>query len=88
MAVLGILSIVFFGLELYRKPRFIQNFEEEEYGREHPFLEPVSVVEGLAVYATGQGEPVLLCQLPHHGGVTDLLVRCQMALAWHVSKKF
>lgn len=56
---------LFLGLGLYRKPRYIRNFEEEEYGRERPFVEPVSVVGGLAVYAVGSGEPVLLFPYPH-----------------------
>jgi hypothetical protein len=52
------------GLGLHRKPRYIRNFEEE-YGKEHPFVEPVSVIDGLAVYAVGSGEPVLLFPYPH-----------------------
>jgi pimeloyl-ACP methyl ester carboxylesterase len=63
--VLGILTVLFFSLGLHRKPQYIQNFEEEEYGRERPFVEPVSVVGGLAVYAIGSGEPVLLFPYPH-----------------------
>ena len=65
LAVLGILSVLFFSLGLHRTPQYIQNFEEEEYGREHPFVEPVSVVDGLAVYSVGSGEPVLLFPYPH-----------------------
>jgi pimeloyl-ACP methyl ester carboxylesterase len=61
----GVALALFFGLGLYRKSRYIRNFEEEEYGRERPFIEPVSVKEGLAVYAVGSGEPVLLFPYPH-----------------------
>jgi hypothetical protein len=65
LAALAILVVVIFGLGLYRKPRYIQNFEEEEYGREYPFIEPASVVDGLAVYTVASGEPVLLFPYPH-----------------------
>jgi pimeloyl-ACP methyl ester carboxylesterase len=65
LAVAGILLVIFFGLGLYRKPRFIQNFEGEEYGPEQGFVEPVSVVDGLAVYTVGEGDPVLLFPYPH-----------------------
>lgn len=65
VAVLGIFCVLFFGLGLYRRPHYIQNFEEEEYGREHPFVDPVSVVDGLAIYTVGHGEPVLLFPYPH-----------------------
>ena len=36
--VLAVLLLIFFSLELHRRPRWIRNFEEEEYGRERPFL--------------------------------------------------
>ena len=65
LAVLVILAVLFFSLGMHRKPRYVQNFEEEEYGKEHPFVEPVSLVDGLAVYTAGSGEPVLLFPYPH-----------------------
>jgi proline iminopeptidase len=65
LSVLGILTVLFFSLGLHRRPQYIHNFEEEEYGQEHPFVEPVSVADGLAVYAAGKGEPVLLFPYPH-----------------------
>jgi pimeloyl-ACP methyl ester carboxylesterase len=65
LAVLGILIVLFFGLGLHHRPQYIQNFEEKEYGREHAFVEPVSVVDGLAVYTAGRGAPVLLFPYPH-----------------------
>lgn len=65
LAVLVVLAVLVFGLGLHRKPRYIQNFEEEEYGRQDPFVEPDSVVDGLAVYRVGSGEPVLLFPYPH-----------------------
>ena len=65
LAILAILSALFFGLGLHRKPEYIQNFEEEEYGWEHPFLEPLSMDDGLAVYSVGRGEPLLLFPYPH-----------------------
>lgn len=63
--VLGIASVLFFGLGMYRQPRYIRNFEEAEYGNVHPFVEPSSVVDGLAVYTAGSGEPILLFPYPH-----------------------
>ncbi len=82
LMVLGIVTVLFFGLELHRKPQYIQNFEEEEYAREQPFVEPASVVDGLAVYSVGSGEPVLLFPYPHghttepmaQGSIGDILV--------------
>jgi proline iminopeptidase len=78
VAALGILGVLVFGLELYRRPCYIQNFEEEEYGREHPFVEPVSVVDGLAIYAMGHGEPVLLFPYPH-GHTTEPMAQGPIA---------
>lgn len=78
LAVLGIFSVLFFGLGLHRNPRYIHNFEEEEYGGEHPFVEPVSVVDGLAVYSVGSGEPVLLFPYPH-GHTTEPMVQGPIA---------
>lgn len=78
LAVLGIFSVLFFSLGLHRKPQYIQNFEEEEYGREHPFVEPVSVVDGLAVYTVGSGEPVLLFPYPH-GHTTEPMAQGPIA---------
>jgi proline iminopeptidase len=63
--LLGIVAVLFFTFGLYRKPEYIQNFEEDEYGREISFVAPVSIADGLAVYAVGRGEPVLLMPYPH-----------------------
>jgi proline iminopeptidase len=65
LAVCGVCAALCFMLGLHRKPRYIRNFEAEEYGREHPFVEPASVIDGLAVYRIGRGEPVLLFPYPH-----------------------
>jgi len=78
LAVLAILTVLVFGLGLHRKPEYIQNFEEEEYGREHPFVKPVSVVDGLAVYTVGSGEPVLLFPYPH-GHTTEPMAQGPIA---------
>jgi pimeloyl-ACP methyl ester carboxylesterase len=78
LVVLGIFLAFFFGLGLHRKPRYIQNFEDEEYGREHPFVEPASVVDGLAVYSVGSGEPVLLFPYPH-GHTTEPMAQGSIA---------
>jgi proline iminopeptidase len=78
LAILGILTVCFFGLGLHRRPQYIQNFEEEEYGREHPFVEPASVIDGLAVYTVGSGEPVLLFPYPH-GHTTEPMAQGPIA---------
>ena len=75
---LGVFSLLFFSLGLHRKSRYIQNFEEEEYGSERPFVEPVSVVDGLAVYAVGSGAPVLLFPYPH-GHTTEPMAQSPIA---------
>ncbi len=77
-AVLAILAVLFFSLGLHRKPRYIRNFEEEEYGREKPFVEPVSVAGGLAIYSAGSGEPLLLFPYPH-GHTTVPMAQSQLA---------
>ena len=77
-ALLGIFSLIFFGLGLHRKPQYIQNFEAAEYGKEHSFVEPESVVDGLAVYAVGSGEPVLLFPYPH-GHTTEPMAQGPIA---------
>jgi len=58
-------GLVFFGLGLHRKPRYILNFEEQEYGRDRPFVKPASIAKGPAVYSAGSGAPVLLFPYPH-----------------------
>jgi pimeloyl-ACP methyl ester carboxylesterase len=65
LVFLGIILVLFLGLGLHRRPQYIQNFEEEEYGGEHPFVKPISVDDGLAVYSAGRGEPLLLFPYPH-----------------------
>lgn len=49
----------------FRPPRFISNFEEEEYAGESRFIPPVLVQSGLAVYSVGEGPPVLVFPYPH-----------------------
>jgi proline iminopeptidase len=78
LTVLGILFAVFFALGFHRNSRSIQNFEGEEYGREVPFTEPVSVVDGLAIYSVGSGEPVLLFPYPH-GHTTEPMAQGPIA---------
>jgi proline iminopeptidase len=78
LVVLGIVTVLFFGLGLHRKPQYIQNFEAEEYGSDSPFVEPVSVVDGLAVYTVGNGDPVLLFPYPH-GHTTEPMAQSPVA---------
>lgn len=81
LSLLLILSGLFsFALGFFRKPKFIQNFEEGEYGR--PIIEPQSASDGLAVYTLGSGESVLLFPYPHghttapmaQGSLTEILL--------------
>jgi proline iminopeptidase len=78
LAVFGTLSILFISLGLHRRAEYIQHFEEEEYGRERPFVEPVSVIDGLAAYASGSGDPVLLFPYPH-GHTTEPMAQGPIA---------
>ena len=78
LAAIGVFSVLVFGLGLHRKPLYISNFEGEAYGRARPFVEPVSVVDGLAVYSTGSGEPVLLFPYPH-GHTTEPMAQGPIA---------
>ena len=81
--VVAAFALVFFALGLHRKPHFARNFEEAEYGAQTTFIEPHSVVDGLAVYSAGSGEPVLLFPYPHghtvepmaQGAIAQTLVR-------------
>jgi proline iminopeptidase len=77
-AALGVFSVLFFSLGLYREPQYIRNFEEGEYGGQHGFVEPASVVDGLAVYTAGSGEPVLLFPYPH-GHTTEPMAQGPIA---------
>lgn len=63
--IVGLLTVLSFVLGLHRRPHYIQNFEEEEYGWDRPFVQPFSVTDGLAVYSIGSGDPVLLFPYPH-----------------------
>jgi proline iminopeptidase len=76
--VLVVLLLLFFSLGLHRKPRWIRNFEEKEYARHIPFAEPVAVLDGLAVYRVGVGEPVLLFPYPH-GHTTEPMAQSPLA---------
>jgi len=76
--VLALLLLVFFALKLYQKPRYIRNFEAEVYSGGGTYLEPVSVEEGLAVYAAGEGPAVLLFPYPH-GHTTEPMAQGPIA---------
>lgn len=82
LVALGLLlllfAIIFFTLAWYRPPTFIRHFEAEAYGRETPFVEPESVRDGLAVYAVGEGRPVLLFPYPH-GHTTEPMAQSPIA---------
>jgi proline iminopeptidase len=78
LVILGVFAILFVVLGFYRKPKFIRHFEAEEYAREQPFVEPASVIDGLAVYTVGSGEPVLLFPYPH-GHTTEPMAQSPIA---------
>ena len=78
LVVPAVFLAIVFSLGVHRKPQYIQNYEDEEYGREHAFVDPVSVVDGLAIYAVGHGEPVLL--FPYaHGHTTEPMAQHPLA---------
>jgi proline iminopeptidase len=77
-ALLSIFVVLFFGLGLHRKPAYIRNFEEKEYGQDRAFVNPVSVVDGLAIYSVGSGDPVLLFPYPH-GHTTEPMAQGKLA---------
>jgi len=80
--IFTLLTILFFILGFHRKPQYIQNFEEEEYGQEKPFVPPIMIENGLAIYTAGTGDPVLLFPYPHghtkepmiQGPIAEILV--------------
>lgn len=76
--VAAALGAVFVGLGFHRKPRFIAHFEADEYARERPYIEPRSVADGLAVYAVGDGDPLLLFPYPH-GHTTEPMAQGVLA---------
>jgi pimeloyl-ACP methyl ester carboxylesterase len=78
LSALGIFTVLFFSLGVHHKPHYIRNFEEDEYGTEHSFMEPISVVDGLAVYIVGSGESVLLFPYPH-GHTTEPMAQSPIA---------
>jgi proline iminopeptidase len=65
LAVAGVGILTYRGLAVHAKLPLLQNFEETEYLNGGTYLEPTSVENGLAVYAVGSGEPVLLLPYPH-----------------------
>ena len=65
LSILVLILALATSLGLHRKPRYIRNFELEEYAGSQQNIEPHSVVGGLAVYTIGSGEPVLLFPYPH-----------------------
>ena len=65
---------LFFALGWYRKQVYISNYEESEYADDGPYRDPDSIIDGLAVYSLGSGEPVLLLPYPH-GHTTEPMVQ-------------
>jgi len=65
LSILVLILALATSLGLHRKPRYIRNFELEEYAGSQQYIEPHSVVGGLAVYTIGSGELVLLFPYPH-----------------------
>ena len=77
IALAILVVIVFFALGYHRAPKFIRNFEMEEYSVV-PLVEPHSIKNGLAVYSVGDGDPVLLFPYPH-GHTTEPMVQSPLA---------
>lgn len=76
--LIGSCGLLYFIFGFHRKPRYISNFEAAEYAHAQPFTEPDSVVDGLAVYRVGHGEPLLLFPYPH-GHTTEPMAQGPLA---------
>ena len=86
--ILTMICLVCFGYLIIQKPSLptrlplLQNYEAEEFLDGTTYLEPVSIEDGLAVYAVGSGTPILLLPYPHahtvepmaQGPIADALV--------------
>jgi proline iminopeptidase len=72
-SVLILLVVIFMGLKLYRQPRYISHFEEQEYGADSPFIQPKSIENGLAIYTQGNGPPLLLFPYPHSQNTAPMI---------------
>ena len=65
--IILIASVVFlfYAGGFFGKPRFTRNYETAEYSPEQPFIKPSSITNGLAIYAVGEGTPILVFPYPH-----------------------
>lgn len=83
LVLAGLGFVLYRGVFSHTKRPLLQNYEENEFLDGDTYLEPTSVVNGLAVYAVGSGEPVLLLPYPHahtvepmaQGPLADILVK-------------
>ncbi|UCC17904.1 MAG: alpha/beta hydrolase, partial [Dehalococcoidales bacterium] len=57
--------IVGYDLGYISKANYIQNYEMNEYSQSMAGIKPSLMVDGLAVYERGEGDPVLLFPYPH-----------------------
>jgi proline iminopeptidase len=73
-----VFATIFVALGIYRPVSFISHFEQHEYSQEVPFVEPTIILEGLALYSVGEGEPVLLFPYPH-GHTTEPMAQGPIA---------
>lgn len=69
--ILILICLAGIGYLIIQKPAFptrrpvLQNYEAEEFLDGSTFIQPASIENGLAVYAIGDGAPVLLLPYPH-----------------------
>jgi len=63
--LIALVVLVLYAGGFFSKPRFISNYESAEYSPEQSFIKPISITNGLAVYAVGEGTPILVFPYPH-----------------------
>jgi len=64
---LGLLFLAGYMFGFIGKGEYISNYEKAKYDRENAYIEPTLILDDLAVYIVGEGEPILLFPYPHAG---------------------
>jgi len=67
LSIIGLLLLLSFSSGLIGTGRYVTNYEFGEYDPSGKFMSPTVLVNGLAVYTSGEGEPILVFPYPHAG---------------------
>jgi len=67
LALAGLLLLTSYATGLIGTGNYVNNYEASEYANKEPFIEPTVIIDGLAVYMVGNGDPVLILPYPHAG---------------------